>query len=616
MAPQAETNANVPSEPSTTRHPDRAAGWRARLGALVCGLFAGVANAIAFEPVGFWPAVLLAPLPLVYLAASVARRRTPLSLWSAFFWSSIGTAPWWAWSHWWVRDVSAMGMIPLVIILSTYSGLFVAFAAAVIRALPRLPVALLAPFAWVAIEYLRGTLLFGGYAWYLAAHPMIESPGRVLAWPATIGGVGLVSLFTLVPVSCAVGWRFGPDRGPSVAAAVLALIAWVAGGVHWSRTPEPPGEVLRAAVIQTNLTREVRDDWPFWRRVVEFNDQLRLTAKSLDADPDVIVWPESSVPGATLDPISLETEREAETIWRLRRADIPNVPPELPDWIWATELSDRLLAAQRVAGVPMIVGSVAYDNFAIKHDDEGVPYDEYDAIYNTTFLLKDGVVTEPRYDKLHLTPFGEVMPYISAFPWLEARLMDLGARGMRFVLTPGQHPTQLVLERDNAEPVRIAAPICFEATDGSVCRRLVYGGGERVASVMINLTDDGWFTDSDPGRRHHLMGARWRCVELATPMVRAANTGYSGLIDARGGMVEGTFMPGDGSDAMPTTGLALRDGVFICEVHLATGSTIFGRTGDVLGPASLGGCTLGIIVGFVMRARHRHTPPGGATEDG
>ena len=148
-----------------------------------------------------------------------------------------------------------------------------------------------------------------------------------------------------------------------------------------------------------------------------------------------------------------------------------------------------------------------------------------DARYNSALLLDDDGV-RARYDKLFLTPFGEVMPYISAWPWLEQQLLKLGAHGMRFDLDAGKGPVRFAV----SPGVRVVTPICFEATMPSICRKLVFEDGERQAEVMINMTNDGWFGNSDAGRQLHLLAARWRCVELATPMARSANTGISCLI--------------------------------------------------------------------------------------
>src|SRR5690606_30188490 len=116
--------------------------------------------------------------------------------------------------------------------------------------------------------------------------------------------------------------------------------------------------------------------------------------------------------------------------------------------------------------------------------------------------------------------FGEVMPYISNFPALEQALMDLAAGGMSFALRRGADAHGLTVPAGE-EPLHIATPICFEAASGPTTRRLA---AQPRAHLLVNVTNDGWFGDFDPARLQAAQIARWRAVELATPVVRAANT--------------------------------------------------------------------------------------------
>jgi apolipoprotein N-acyltransferase len=149
--------------------------------------------------------------------------------------------------------------------------------------------------------------------------------------------------------------------------------------------------------------------------------------------------------------------------------------------------------------------------------------------------------------------------------------------------------------------VRVVTPICFETTWGTHCRELVGAGGARRADVLVCLTNDGWFADSDHGREHHLQAARWRCLELATPMLRSANTGVSAAIDADG-RVLARGVDGDGAGRRV-------DGVLSALVPLPTGTTFYLRHGDLFRwPAMAVGA---MLVGFTLiasvRAARRRT---------
>ena len=140
------------------------------------------------------------------------------------------------------------------------------------------------------------------------------------------------------------------------------------------------------------------------------------------------------------------------------------------------------------------------------------------------------------YHKRRLVPFGEYIPGPDLtdrfFTWLfpVAPYPDLGrGDGPRVFTLPGGF--------------RVATPICFEDTVASVCRDMVYHGGEKRLDALVNLTNDGWFgsRDGEEGglaavdqRRQHTQLASLRCIENRVPMARAVNSGISGFLDSLG----------------------------------------------------------------------------------
>ena len=188
------------------------------------------------------------------------------------------------------------------------------------------------------------------------------------------------------------------------------------------------------------------------------------------------------------------------------------------------------------------------------------------------------MVREGRYDKIVLTPFGEIMPWLSSVPALQQFLLNLGAAGMSFDLASGQTATVFEFSTADGQRVRAVTPICFEATVPWLNRRLVYGsGGPRRADLMVSPSNDGWFGRFAGGREFHLLFARWRCVELGVPMVRAVNTGVTCAIDPAGRVVR-AFGPND------------TDGVLVVDVPVPDPSreTFYARHGDVAAWSSVG----------------------------
>ncbi len=554
------------------------------LRALAAGLAHALLMILAFPPFSLWGLALVMPIPLFVIVRDP--RMAPSK---AAFWAALGVSPAWLWTHFWIKDVSALGLLPLVAVLSGFTLLFVWLAARVVRRFARQ--ALLLPLVWVGVEFFRGGVFGSGYPWYQLAHPLVQSPASVLAMPASWGGVYLVSFLCALYAALLLLTVTAPTharrrRSGLIAAVVFAC--WVLAGLLMIPPDQDGSPSLRFAVIQPDVPQDNRQDWTVRQRYRDWLTLRDLTIAST-RDPtnpgplDVIIWPEGFVPGWTLDPVSLAAERRHRLYWRMTPKG-PHDAPELsgvPDSIPATEVVDEMLMMQRTLGVPMIVGSTAFDNLRIVDTDEGFEY-QRDAMYNSAFVIDHGEPQAVWYDKLHLTPFGEIMPLISRFDWLEEDLLSFGANGMEFSLSPGREARVLSVPLDRRSGPReagIATPICFEATIASVCRRLVFHHGRRRAGIMVNMTNDGWFGAWDPGREAHLQLARWRCIELNTPMIRCANTGFSCVINQKGQVVNRSITAIGGDP---------REGYLIDRIPLAQGATVYASVGDLFGWACFG----------------------------
>jgi apolipoprotein N-acyltransferase len=140
----------------------------------------------------------------------------------------------------------------------------------------------------------------------------------------------------------------------------------------------------------------------------------------------------------------------------------------------------------------------------------------------------------------------------------------------------------------------MATPICFEDTVAPLCRRMIYDGGEKIAHILINLSNDGWFGDEDGGRAQHLQIARFRCIENRVPMVRAVNTGLSASIDSTG-RIDASERNGDAPPAVRTPG------TIAATVQIDSRRSWYGTLlGDVVGWVCLGS-TVVMLLGSLMR---------------
>ncbi len=506
---------------------------RAFAGGLAGGLCHGVLMALAFAPVGLWGAALLATAPLALVAWKAKRAR-----WAGLG-ACVGVSAWWWWSHRWIWDVSAAGLPVLVAYLSLYAGLFVVMGVMWRRVVERkgwgawrfwwaLPV------VWCGLEMFRGSVMWDGYAWFFVGHPLIDAQ-----WGAGLGSmVGAIGASLVVAAMGVwvvwVGAAAREKRHRRGAVVMLALLVAVMG-VGWmagsrARIGERERLNFDLGLVQTNVPQSNKVSWGIEQRLADFARMEALTREAKAKGAEVIVWPETMFPGLALNAEAVEAEREAG----LRYAG----------GIDSTVFYDRLLALQEEVGVPLIVGAISMEGVRIKDDEGGIRV-ERDATYNSVFVV-DGpdfdeaphmdvpILRRHRYDKIRLTPFGEYMPYISKWKWLEKRLLALGASGMSFDLEAGSPSFRLEADLgDGRKSLSIYTPVCFEISEADLCRRMALGG----VDGLINVTNDGWFGNAAGGRENHMMLARWRAAENWTWVARAANTGISCFIDRWGRVV-------------------------------------------------------------------------------
>jgi apolipoprotein N-acyltransferase len=580
----------------------RPGAWRY----LVAGIVHGGMLTFAFPPVGLVHLVFPALLSLAWCAYTTTPRGDSSSrariLPALFLW--LGTLPFFLAQQRWLIDVTGLGYLPLCMLLAVYLPVFMLLLTAVRRRLPRIPMAIAFPVLWTGIEMFRGELFMDGYAWFLIAQPLIDSP---LAAPGHLGGIYFVGF--LLALICGAGLDVADALREGKPLRASAARVWPAGiaALTFIGAMELPGTpqaapTARVAVVQTNLPQSNNFGWTAAQQLKDMDRFMELTTRAASGQPrpDVIIWPETMKPGISLDETTLRVVEDAGIIYQIRSEN--GTTKRVADSYFAK----TLLEAQRQHGVPMLVGEDAYEDLSFSPREGGGVMIDFKHRYNSVYLLESGSTSPVRYDKIRRTPFGETMPYISYWPWLQDRLLDFAAHGMRLDLSSGQRLTVFEVPVAN-RPIRslkVATPICFEVTVTGVCRSLVWeglGSPRRRAELLVNLTNDGWFGNWDAGRRQHMQLARWRCLELGTPMVRAANTGISCLIDEQG-RVTAAGPDGAQTDASGRPIVTNVDGVMTVDVPLRDrGPTVYAATGNIAGWGSLAG-TVCLLIG-VLRAR-------------
>lgn len=543
--------------------PPPAAPW---WGFVLAGLVFGACFAIALPPVSIWPLALVAITPLLWAACRAPDRAKRAAVLVA-----VGTLPFFAVEQFYMWNIAAPGYPLLCVYLSLYVGAFVWIIAHARRADWPIPMSLLVPIVWTALEVLRGEFVLGGYSWFVMGQPLIDAP--FFAAPgATIGAYGVSFLCAALAgaVADAAGWSGVPRGWGGIGASVLAVMWFLLGlPLQFRAMPVTSSRSLRVAVVQTNLPQDNKMGWSVESRAKDLARFMDLTRAAAAArpSPDVICWPETMFPGMALNP---------EAIAKLREGGV-----HYKSGLAATQFADDLAALQSELGVPLLIGCTAVDGDLLA--DLGVRgHPKHSRIYNSVVLIDKGRPQPTRYDKVELTPFGEVIPLAWRWPEIQNWVVGLGAAGMEFELTAGTRATgiELPVARQELETktVRIASPICFEATRSALCRRLVRGDGtpQGRSPVIINFSNDGWFGASDTNRQQHMLAARWRCLELGVSMARCVNTGISCQIDERGRIITQQLLDRPGPNEQ-------NDGVLLANLPFdqAGSPTIFERIGLV-----------------------------------
>lgn len=347
--------------------------------------------------------------------------------------------------------------------------------------------------AWALFEWLRGTLLTG-FPWLNIGYAHVDSP--LAGWAPLLGVHGMALLAAFAAAALAGLWQTirtaSRSKTPADArrhlafalALLLVLAGWPLSRIQWS---QPSGDPLQVRLIQGNVEQSQKFD----PELLELGVRRHLELANLPAPPaELIILPETVLPvfQDSLDPAVWEAWL---TVAARTSATIAMGVP------LRTQLADR---------------QSSYTNSVIGFDAD-TPLDH----------LRRGT-TAQRYDKHHLVPWGEYVP--PGFRWfvdmLNIPLGDFDRGDER------QAPFHV---RDQ----HVAFNICYEDLFGDELLPALHPGanGEPGATILVNVSNLGWFGDTWALRQHLQIG-RLRTVETARPMLAATNTGITAAINAQG----------------------------------------------------------------------------------
>lgn len=479
-------------------------GWRRWAAAF----FAGALSVLALAPVHLLPVLFLTFPILVWLLDGLTRAGTHLTR-RELIRASAAIGWWFGFGYflfglYWIgfafmveAEKFALLMPFAVVALPAGLALFVAGATTVARLFwfegyARLVVLGL---SWVMFEWLRGHILTG-FPWNLIGESFVSSL-YLMQWSALIGPYGL-SFVTVLVMSAPAAFDPRQDhsedlwpqwRAPATALLCLALM-WGGGLTRIALAAPETGanagtNMLR--LVQPNVPQTMK--WKPESRMAVLGEFLRLSSQPSEMLPtglgsnSIVIWPESA--------LSIFLAREPFVLSGISRI--------LPD------------------GATLMTGSVRGEPAP-----EGPP-DRLQNFYNSFYTVNSDGQIVATYDKSHLVPFGEYLPY---HRWLE----KIGLRKITQIqgsFDEGPGPQTL-----NVAGVPSFGPL--------ICYEIIFPGNvvsprER-PHWIVNVTNDAWFGPSS-GPYQHLDQARLRAIEQGLPVARSANTGVSALIDPYGRII-------------------------------------------------------------------------------
>jgi apolipoprotein N-acyltransferase len=474
----------------------------------------------------------------------------------------------------------------------------------------KFPLFLAVPILIVAIEQMQG-LFLGGFFWRFLAHSQYQNIALIqIADIFGAGGVSfLIAMFNGLLAELIIGQESGArGRGkvlsgprtpiPVLLAAILVCAAIVAAFTYgrwriaqWDKFVEP-GPVV--ASLQSNIPQSVKRTFSAENEI--FDALMGQSKTAAETGAELIIWPETMVQ-AILD----------SQVWPFLVSAEDN------------RAFDKALREHSEKTAFVLVG--AYGGSIQQDSDGGISL----ARYNSAFLYRpDGQQDGRRYDKIHLVPFGEVLPLRKIIPSFYRMLMkvkfipynfdyslDYGSEYTVFEMT-GRETQNLNLKTQNCG-YKFGVMICYEDTVPAIARRFALDkNGQKQVDWLVNISNDGWFVkfedaevSSSAELPQHAAVCAFRAVENRLTIVRSVNTGISCLIDSLGRIKDGFWAGTLPRKAMARTAVA---GWFTDRIPIDKRTSFFSKNGQFL-DFCCQGCVILFIIVWVFSKILRFYPP-------
>ncbi|MDA0713244.1 MAG: apolipoprotein N-acyltransferase [bacterium] len=417
---------------------------------------------------------------------------------------------------------SALVLLTACSILACYIGVAFAVAQLVSRYFSW-SIYYVLPVAICAVEYIRNFIFLGGFPWGASAYALADIP-LILQSVSLVGVYGLVFYIILVNAAlAALCFSVNKPRHKSLRSFIIVtsfvtVVFLVYGNIRLNNYEPDKLNSINVALLQGNIEQGIKNKTYLYAEEILQKFQ-KLQKQALQKPVDLVIWPEASFP------------------YRVNSSNIfmPHLKGEMP---------------------AAIVGGVFYEEFRMPGSAK-----LNTVHYNTALIVAPDLKIEGRFDKNHLVPFGEYVPW----PFMQIANKVVPGLG---VFGRGGNFNPIKLPLLNHEPVLAGVTICYEGVFPEMSREFVING----AQILVNITNDAWYGVSSAPYQHLNM-YKLRAVENGRSYIRATNTGVSGIVNSRGRVTHQTQL--------------YEDAVVNATVFLDNDHTIYSFIGDMVGYLSL-----------------------------
>ena len=503
-------------------------------------------------------------------------------LWRLMWISYIVSFLYWLGNLYWIGLVT----VPAWVLFSMSQGLYWPLLVVCVRYVRRKwPGALLVtvPILFVGAEAWQG-VIYTGFNWRLLAHSQWNIL-PVIQIADIFGAAGVSLLIAVVNVLvaeliiAAIGGKILRVQNAVKVGVVGCLIAGtlVYGFRRLAQTPEHITAGPLIGSVQSNIPSEIKEMSESGDVILD--DLISNSNSCFDAGAELVTWPETIVL-SSLNSGYVDLCKEGTR-------------PKIYDQVISDHVRDTGYVLLGAHSAKVDVATMTITN---RH--------------NSAFLYTPAGLQDPsRYDKMHLVPFGEYIPFKESAPFIYQLVLNLSPYDYDYNLTKGVEFTTFEMKADNKK-YGFGALICYDDTDPKVTRGMVVSDeGAKKADWLVNISNDGWYVRYKDGKvlpsvelSQRTVITAFRAVENRVSIIRSVNTGISCLIDSTG-LIRDGFISGNLPEAaMDRQGV---EGWFVDRVAIDDRVTFFSRHGQWLELLCGAVITIAVLAACIDAARER-----------